>query len=217
MNKQSGHFWETVWNNDQNYGFWKQVSPEVVELIRSQSPDEHPVVLDLGCGLGRNAIAFAQAGFHVTAIDLSPTAISHLQGWARQLDLRIQTLVCDFVEEVFSPESFDIVISINVLYHGYREQLVRAIDNVRHWLKHGGIFYFTCPTRQDGEYGKVKELAPHTFELEPGHLHYCADETDLDRLLVGFKQLSRKRREHQWEKDGISRFSSRWQILVEKL
>ena len=173
-------------------------------------------MLDLGCGLGRNAIAFAQAGFNVTATDLSPTAVSHLQEWAQQLDLRIRTMTCDFIEDVFAPESFDIIISFNVLYHGYREELAQAIGNVQKWLKQGGIFYFTCPTRQDGEYGKGKELAPHTFEFEPGHQHYCADETDLDKLLVGFKQLSRKKREHQWEHEGISQFSSRWRVLVEK-
>jgi len=78
------------------------------------------------------------------------------------------------------------------------------------------VFYFTCPTRQDGDYGKGKELAPHTFELEPGHYHYCADGADLDALLVGFREVSRKRREHQWKKDGIPTFSSRWQVLVQR-
>ena len=47
-------------------------------------------------------------------------------------------------------------------------------------------------------------------------MHYCADEGDLDRWLVGFDLLSRKRRDHHWEEEGVARFSSRWQVLAEK-
>jgi SAM-dependent methyltransferase len=36
--------------------------------------------LDLGCGPGRNALHLAQRGFHVDAVDLSPTAVE----WARE-------------------------------------------------------------------------------------------------------------------------------------
>lgn len=213
---QAAGFWDSVWDDDRNREFWTQVSPEVVDLIGSQSPECRSHVLDLGCGLGRNAIAFARAGFHVTATDLSPTGIAHLEEWAGQLDLRIRTLVCSFDEDVFPPDSFDIVMSFNVLYHGYPEQVVRAIDNVRRWLKPGGVFFFTFPTRDDGNYGQGRELAPHTFELEPGHMHGHMDEADLDRLLAGFRVLSRTRREHRWEKDGEQQCSSRWRVLVEK-
>ena len=108
------------------------------------------------------------------------------------------------------------MVSINVIYHGNREQAARAIDNIRRWLKPGGIFYFTMVSREDGEYGKGKELAPHTFELDPGHMHYHADQDDLDEMLSGFKILSRTRHEHTYEKQGSPLFSSRWQVLVEK-
>ncbi|MFB6634494.1 class I SAM-dependent methyltransferase [Streptomyces sp. NPDC056362] len=37
-------------------------------------------VLDLGCGPGRNALHLASAGFHVTGVDLSPTAVA----WAEE-------------------------------------------------------------------------------------------------------------------------------------
>ena len=215
-NPQSKRFWDGVWDEEWDRDFWKRVAPEIVELIQSQNPSRRPEVLDLGCGLGRNAVAFAQAGFSVTATDLSTSAIAHLREWATQLDLPMRTLVCDFTRVVFPPDSFDIAISVNVLYHSYQEQLARAIDSVRSWLKKGGIFYFTCPTREDGEYGRGIERAPHTFEMEPGHMHYCADEGDLDRWLIGFDLLSRKRRDHHWEEEGVARFSSRWQVLAEK-
>jgi tellurite methyltransferase len=207
-------FWDRLWSNDEEHDFWKQVAPEIVELIQSQSPEERPDVLDLGCGLGRNAMAFAEAGFRVTATDLSPKAIAHLEKWAGKSGFEMRTRIGDFTEDVFPAESFDIVISVNVLYHGYREQCMQAFRNVREWLRPDGIFYFTFPTREDGE--TDTELAPNTYQVDPGHMHYCADEEDLEAFLEGFHVLRRGRKDHHWEDHGVPKFSSRWQVLAEK-
>jgi len=209
-------FWDSAWKDGDDSEFWKTVAPEVLDLVHSQSPRDRPEVLDLGCGLGRNAMAFAQAGFRVTAVDLSPAAVSHAGEWARSLGLEVRTQVCDFLEDGFAPGSFDIVLSYNVLYHTHREQVARTIGNIRHWLKRHGLFYFTFPTREDGQYGEGIELAPHTFQIEPGHMHYYADEADLDELLEGFSVLSRHRREHHYDRNDGPLFSSRWRVLAER-
>ncbi|MCK4858303.1 MAG: class I SAM-dependent methyltransferase, partial [candidate division Zixibacteria bacterium] len=88
-----------------------------MEFIASQSPEERPNVLDLGCGLGRHAIAFAQSGFSVTATDSSQSAVWYLQKRAEELSLQIRTEVCDALGDSFSKESFNIVLSYNVIYH----------------------------------------------------------------------------------------------------
>ncbi|MEE8442139.1 MAG: methyltransferase domain-containing protein, partial [Dehalococcoidia bacterium] len=68
--------WEAYWSGDDDHSWWRRPAPEVLEFIAAQSPEERPDVLDLGCGLGRHAVAFAQAGFSVTATDASESAIS---------------------------------------------------------------------------------------------------------------------------------------------
>ena len=209
-------FWDGVWSKDENREFWTRVAPEVVHLIESHPPGSHPDVLDLGCGLGRHAIAFAQAGYRVTATDLSPQAISHVEEWAKELGVQVRTQICRFTDDVFPPESFDIVLSINVIYHGHPDQFAQAIENVRRWLKPRGIFYFTCPSLEDDGYKNGNCIAPHTVELEPGHIHFCADWDELENLLGGLRVISRKKRGHHWEEDGVPQFSSRWQVLVEK-
>lgn len=70
--------WETYWSHQDNHDWWKNPAPEVLDFIRSISPIERPKVLDLGCGLGRHAIAFALAQFSTTATDTSSTAIQHV-------------------------------------------------------------------------------------------------------------------------------------------
>ncbi|MCP4756214.1 MAG: class I SAM-dependent methyltransferase [Proteobacteria bacterium] len=220
MSKQQKNFWDEIWACDNggdiwDHDFWKKASPEVVDLIQSESPESRPNVLDLGCGLGRNAVAFAQAGFTVTATDFSPAAVAHLKTWSEKLDLQIRTFVADFVDDDFPPRTFDIVLSLGVIYHGHRDQATSAITNIRNWLKKGGLFYFSFPTRQDGDYGRGKKLADHTFEFQPGHVHYHADEDNLDAWLSGFKILTQKRVESPWKEDK-QRLFSRWHLLAEK-
>src|SRR4030042_2775248 len=107
----AANMWEAYWRNQDNYDWWKKPAPEVLDFIRSISPVERPKVLDLGCGLGRHAIAFALAKFSVTATDTSVTAIQHLNDWARGVELSIETQVCDALDDALPYETFDIVLS----------------------------------------------------------------------------------------------------------
>lgn len=213
--------WETFWINVNNHDWWKRPAPEVMDFIKSQSPTKRPKVLDLGCGLGRHAIAFAKEGFSVTATDASKTAIAHLRQWARTLELSVEAKISDTLDNTLPGNSFDIVLSYNVIYHGYREQFILAIEHVRELLKSGGLFFFTCPTRQDGKYGFGKQVAPHTFRCSksiiPGDLHYFADERDLDDFLTSFQLLSRKKDEGYWDNEGDQQYYSNWIVLAEKL
>ncbi len=54
---ESNGIWESYWSGGKDYAWWKCPAPEALEFIASQSPEERPNVLDLGCGLGRHAIA----------------------------------------------------------------------------------------------------------------------------------------------------------------
>ncbi len=218
---ENNNIWESYWSGGKDYAWWKSPAPEVLEFIASQSPEERPSVLDLGCGLGRHAIAFAQSGFLVTATDSSPNAIAHLRKWAEELSLQIRSEVCDVLGGNFFKESFDIVLSYNVIYHGYREQFAAAIRHVHSLLLHGGLFYFTCPSREDGKYGFGRQVAPHTFLCEKsvtaGDIHYFADDADLDDLLCGFHGLSRAKKEGYWDNKGEQQYFSNWHILAEKV
>jgi 2-polyprenyl-3-methyl-5-hydroxy-6-metoxy-1,4-benzoquinol methylase len=212
--------WETYWSNQDNHEWWKKPAPEVLDFIRSISPIEKPKVLDLGCGLGRHAIAFALAQFSVTATDASATAIQHVIDWARDLHLSIETRVGDVIDDSLSNETFDVVLSYNVIYHGSREQFARAIQRVHKLLKQNGIFFFTCPSRQDGKYGFGELVALHTYRctksVMPGDIHYFADEEGLDELLDGFRTTARWKSEGYWNNNGEQEFYSNWHIRAEK-
>lgn len=212
--------WETYWRDKGNREWWKKPAPEVLELIRSLSPADHPRVLDLGCGPGRHAIAFALARFSVTATDSSTEAIRHLDAWASSLGLPIETRVCDVLAEALPGETYDVVLSYNVIYHGSRDQFARAIQHVRELLGRQGTFFFTCPSRRDGKYGFGEKVAPHTFRctksITPGDVHYFADEDDLADLLTGFRILACWKSEGYWDNQGEQQFYSNWHVRAER-
>jgi hypothetical protein len=112
-------------------------------------------------------------------------------------------------------------MSYNVIYHGLREQFARRIERVRELLKRKGLFYFTCPSRQDGKYGFGEEVAPHTYRctksVTPGDIHYFTDEDDLAELLKGFRVIDSRKLEGYWENKGESLFYSNWHICAEKV
>ena len=70
-------------------------------------------VLDFGCGMGNLAVAAAQKGCTVTAVDGSPAAIADLQKRSSQLGLSIKATVAD-LRGGLVPEGYDCVVSIGL-------------------------------------------------------------------------------------------------------
>ncbi len=212
--------WETFWRQEDNRDWWKRPAPEILAWMKALSPRTHPRVLDLGCGLGRHAIAFALAGYKVTATDASDSGIDYLQDWAERLGLDIATNVCDMLDQPFPPGAFDIVVSYNVLYHGTRERFAQAIALVHDLLRPGGLFFLTCPTREDGKYGHGECVALHTYaaskSIIPGDIHYFCDRPDLERLLERFAIQSIDKDEGFWDNKGEAQFYSHWRAVVKR-
>ena len=81
-------------------------------------------VLDLGCGIGTQAILFAKAGAEVLAVDLSQKSleIARKRVFAEGLENHI-TLLCEDIEQpwawlpLYAQRDFDLVYSFGVLHH----------------------------------------------------------------------------------------------------
>ena len=175
-------------------------------------------MLDLGCGTGRHALFFAKAGLDVTAVDSSVEALSVLQKQSHEEGVTIKIIKGEYSQDLFATSTFDFVLAFNVLYHGYREDFMKAVSLIHKWLRPGGLFFFTCLSRRDGKYGSGGRVAPNTYKavnsIHPGDIHYFSDRLDIIDFLQGFTRISHTLEEHYWDNNGISQFSSYIHVLA---
>jgi len=212
--------WESYWGQESNRGYWLEPDKAVIELAGKLDKAAVRDIIDLGCGVGRHALYFAKAGFNVTAVDSAPEALSVLRQQVTGKKAEIKVIEGDYTQDLFPGESFDFILSCNVLYHGYMETFREAIRLIHGWLRPGGRVFFTCPTRKDGKYGSGEKAAPHTYRpvnsIHPGDIHYFADEGDISDFLSKFHDISMTVNEHYWDNEGTRQFSSYRQIEAVK-
>lgn len=111
---------------------------EPVGIIARIARDFPPgKALDLACGLGRNALALARAGWRVTAVDASAVAIERVR--EHGLD-GIDAIVADLESPAFAiePDSYDLICDCLYL----QRSLVPAI---RAGVRPGGLVAIALP------------------------------------------------------------------------
>ena len=96
-------------------------------------------VLDCGCGLGNLAVAAAQRGCTVVALDGSAAAIAHLQALATAHRLPITAACADLREHVPPRETFDAVVSIGLLMFFACPDTRRQLSRLRDAVRPGGV------------------------------------------------------------------------------
>jgi SAM-dependent methyltransferase len=91
-----------------------------VEPIRARFPGREPGdihVLEVGTGPGFFAILLAEAGYRVTAIDLTPSMLEEARHNAGTLADRIDFVEMNAQEVAFPSDRFDVIVSRNVTWN----------------------------------------------------------------------------------------------------
>lgn len=212
--------WNTYWGKSEQLDYWRIPAPEVIEFLSQVDKTKHKKVLDLGCGLGRHSLLFAENGFEVCALDYSSVALSEIERISREKKLEIKPLLGTYQDQQFEENSFDIILSFNALYHGTKAEFSNAISQCRCYLKNEGLLFFTCPTRKDGKSGSGEKIEEHTYaslnSVHSGDIHYFSDEDDINEFTEGFEVISKEIKEHYWLHNGIEQFSSFWVVSAQK-
>ncbi len=95
-------------------------------------------VLDLGCGLGNLAIAAAQAGHRVTALDACNRAVEDLQRRAGEASLPVHAAWAD-LSDWTAPRTYDSVVSIGLLMFLDCAHARRVMDEIMRAVRPGGL------------------------------------------------------------------------------
>ena len=150
-------------------------------------------LLDLGTGLGRNAIYFSRQGFNVTAMDISDYAVQYLKTWAAKENLSIHAEIGDMLSLSYPDQSFDCIFAYHVISHTDSIGMKKTIAELERVLKPKGEVYLSFCSKESTEFieNRSNKLDKNTLvsrdELEKGIPHFYADLNDIKELLANFK------------------------------
>jgi ubiquinone/menaquinone biosynthesis C-methylase UbiE len=123
-------------------------------------------VLDLGCGAGRNSVYLAKKGFDVVGVDVSKSALTLANKWAKKEKLANATFTLGTMVNIpFDDCHFDAVVSISVIHHGVKEDIIRTIAEVHRTLKKNGVFLANIASIEDPRYGEGEKVEENTYSI----------------------------------------------------
>ena len=168
--------------------------PEVVNFERWRNRD----VLEIGCGLGTDAVNFARAGARYTGIDLTERSIELVRRRFDYENLKADLRVADAEALPFPDASFDLVYSHGVLHHTPDTQ--RAINEAHRALRPGGAAMIMLYHKNSYNYYvnimTLRRLGVRLlrFDWGPGLVHRLTgeDEARLRELQLAYRR-DRKR------------------------
>jgi SAM-dependent methyltransferase len=209
--------WQQRWATEEGRADWIDAHPAVVALLPELRARGARRALDLGCGVGRHALALAAAGFEVEAFDGAESGLGVLRGTAAARGLSVGLKHGNADALPYPDASFDYVLSWNVIYHGTLGDVGRRVAEIWRVLKPGGLYQGTMLPPRNSNYGVGRLVAPGTYvadggpDAERSHPHFYCDAAMLVALFSGFELLNLSQEEQQ--KPG----SWHWHIVAERL
>ncbi|MHB9026737.1 MAG: class I SAM-dependent methyltransferase [Armatimonadota bacterium] len=175
-----------IWNHafqETDRFHWHEPHIMIQQYLDASGSGDGRNMLDIGCGYGRHAVAFASLGYVVSATDISTHCLQRLQEIADANALPITTLEWDMLSfpYPFMDKSFDAVVAAQSIHHTTAEGLSRILTEIARLLVDGGVLLaslsHTPPSNE-----VATEIEPGTLVpldgIEQGipHRYICEDE-----------------------------------------
>jgi len=166
-------------------GIFGNIDIYLFDQILKGTYDDCDLILDAGCGTGRNLLYLMNSGAQVFGVDQNPEAIAQLRALASsfpQVNVEENFQVADVEELPYTAETFDLVISSAVLHFAenlhHFEAMLNAMWNV---LKPGG--YFFCRLASEiGIESLVTFIGNGRYLLPDGSERFLVNQEMLVRL-----------------------------------
>jgi SAM-dependent methyltransferase len=151
--EEAAPFWDRLYGARRSWG--GRANPLLVETAGALTPG---TALDLGCGAGGDTVWLARRGWHVTAVDISGTAVERVAAHARELGLddRVTAERHDLADG-FPDGEFDLV-SAQYLHTPFPLPRADVLRTAARALRPGGLLLVV-------DHGST---APWSWNQDPG-------------------------------------------------
>ena len=153
-------------------------------------------IVELGAGLGRDTIFFAQNSINIEALDYSISAIKIIQKKARKKNLLdfLSTKVCDIRKKLpYKDNSIEACFSHMLYCMALSTLELENLNNeIYRILKPGGINIYTVRHVEDGDYKNGIHIGEDLYENDGFIVHFFSREK-IKKLSDGFNILEIKK------------------------
>ncbi len=202
---------------------WLTPSEQAYYLVDRWMSQNKKDFLDLGCGLGRHTLLFSKAGFNVSAFDLSEEAILSTKSALKKQGLKAQCKQGDMLHMPYKDETFDAILSYNVISHTDTEGVNNIIKEIYRILKPNGEIFLTLCSKNTWAF-KQKEwpLVDKNTRIrkddspEYNVPHFYADYKLILKLFKNFEIIKVSEVKDFFDKNGKPSYSYHYHILLKK-
>ena len=187
LDKQAQYWENTFITKPETFG----VTPSAAAIKAAETFNKKGItnILELGAGQGRDALFFAQKGFHIQVLDYSQTGVDKIIKKAKTLG--VDKLITGKIHDVRNPfpftnEKFGGCFS-HMLYCMAltTKELQFLSDEILRVLKNGGVNIYTVRHTGDGDYRNGIYRGEDLYENDGFIVHFFSKEK-VKQLTNGF-------------------------------
>ena len=191
LNLQSQHWESNFSSKPEMFGFEPSYSAK--KALETFKKNNITNIIELGAGLGRDTIFFAQNGIYVHAIDysLSATNIIKKRSKENNLDTLIKVENYDIRKKLnCDNENFQACYSHMLFCMALTNQDLKDLNQeIFRVLKKDGFNIYTVRNHMDGDFKKGMHRGEDMYEMNGFIVHYFS-ENKIKSLLNGFINIS---------------------------
>ena len=190
LNQQSQHWENNFSNKPEMFGLNPSISArKALKLFQEKRIDK---IIEIGAGLGRDAIFFAKNSIYTTALDYSPSGIKVINQKIKKENLSnyISTKLFDIREKLpFDDNSIEACYSHMLYCMALTTIDLEKLNNeIKRILKPGGINIYTVRHTNDGDFQNGNHIGEDLYENDGFIVHYFSEDK-INSLLNGFKNI----------------------------